>query len=75
MNNKPAHRFSSSFADHFVAFIAFKRSFGYKYIAEEETLKLFDKFLIAEKYTGRGFLRKSLKNGSTEKGMKHDAAN
>ena len=51
MNKKPAHRFSSSFADHFVAFIAFKRSFGYTYIGEEYLLKRLDKFLVAEKYT------------------------
>ena len=54
MNNRSAYRFSSCFANHFIAFIAFKRSIGYKYGAEECILKRLDKFLVTEKYAGDG---------------------
>jgi integrase len=67
MNNKPAYRFSSSFANHIVAFIEMKRSVGYKYIGEEGTLKRLDKFLVAEKYHGKGLSRKIIEKWLSRK--------
>jgi len=71
MNNRPAYRFSSCFADHFIAFIAFKRSIGYKYIGEESVLKRLDKFLVAENYTGVELSQKIIEKWLDRK--KHEA--